>query len=147
MRTEAFEVLGVVLEWKVRGEETGGKYCLVTAMVLPGVMVPPHQHVEPESFYLLEGEGEFASLIDGELVWKSVRVGDVVNIPSDSVHGFRNASSSNMRCIITADPGIQGFFDEAGLPLSATPAPPTPADIERVLAIARKHGQRFLPAA
>lgn len=145
--TAAFDVLGVVLEFKLRSQETGGQYCVVAATVPPGAIVPPHQHVEQEAFFVLEGMGEFASLVEGELAWKPVHAGEMVNIPSDSVHGFRNTTDKTMRCLITAHPGIERFFVEAGTPLPAEPAAPTMEQIERVLAIAQKHGQRFFHAA
>lgn len=145
--TAAFDVLGITLEFKLRSQETGGQYCVVAATVPPGAMVPPHQHVEQEAFFVLEGTGEFASLIDGELTWKPVHTGEMVNIPSDTVHGFRNTSGESMRCLITAQPGIERFFAEAGTPLPSEPAAPTAEAVARVLAIAEKHGQRFLPPA
>jgi len=144
--TEAIDVLGVVLEFKLRSEATGGKYCVVEATVPPGAIVPPHQHVEQEAFFVLEGTGEFASLREGEIVWKPVNAGEMVNIAPDSVHGFRNTSAETMRCLITAEPGIERFFMEAGSPLPEQPGPPTMEAVERVLSIARRHGQRFYQA-
>ena len=138
MTATQFEVLGIVLHWELRGSETGNKYCVLNATVPPGCMVPPHQHREQEAFYMLEGEAEFAELEGGELVWKTARPGQMVNIPPDSVHGFRNASSA-------PDANIEKFFVEAGTPVAPVAAPPTMEAIERVLAIAQKHGQRFLP--
>lgn len=143
----ALDVLGVLLEFKLSSEETGGRYCVVAATVPPGVMVPPHQHVEQEAFFVLEGQGEFASLVDGEIVWKPVRSGEMINIPSDSVHGFRNVSEETMRCLITAEPGIERFFLEAGVTPAAEFAPPDLQAIERVVTIAQKHGQRFFHTA
>jgi quercetin dioxygenase-like cupin family protein len=145
---ETFDVLGVALQWKLRGSETGGMYCVLEAVVPPGVMVPPHQHMEQEAFFMLEGTGEFASLQDGELRWASVGAGEMVNIPSDAVHGFRNTSNTALRCLITGHATIENFFAEAGTPLpSADAIAPAPSmdDVARVLRIAERHGQRFLP--
>lgn len=147
MKRSAVEVLGIVLDFKLRSAETGGHYCAIEATVPPGAFVPPHQHIEHEAFYVLEGTGEFAALSDGKLVWSAVSAGELVNIPSDSVHGFRNVTDQPMRCLITAQPGNEDFFEEAGTPISASPGAPTMEQVERVLAIARKHGQRFLAPA
>ena len=142
-----FNVLGVELEWKLRSKDTDGQYCALLATVPPQCMVPPHQHVEQEAFFVLEGTAEFAALADGTLQWSPVKAGQMINIPSDSVHGFRNVSDRNVQCLITAHPAIENFFLEAGTPMPSEPAPPTMAEIERVLQIARKHGQHFLPPA
>lgn len=142
-----FDVLGVTLEWQLRSQQTNGQYCVLLATVPPQCMVPPHQHIEQEAFFVLEGTAEFAALVDGSLQWTPVSKGSMVNIPSDSVHGFRNASDSDVKCLITAHPGIENFFLEAAAPLKAQAAAPTMEEIERVLVIARRHGQRFLAPA
>ncbi|MGA7381529.1 MAG: hypothetical protein WBX03_11810 [Terriglobales bacterium] len=73
--------------------------------------------------------------------------GDLIHVPSDEIHGFRNASPTNTRTFVTATVGLGAFFEEAGIPISTgtSPAtgPPPPADIDRALKIARKHGHRF----
>ena len=44
----------------VTGEETGGAYFVMQALVPPGGGPPPHIHTrEDETFYLLEGQVEF----------------------------------------------------------------------------------------
>lgn len=141
-----FNVLGVTLEWQLRSQQTDGQYCVLLATVPPQCTVPPHQHVEHEAFFMLEGTAEFASLIDGSLNWKPVSKGGMVNIPSDSVHGFRNVSETDVKCLITAHPGMETFFVEASAPIQREATAPTPEEIGRVLAVARRHGQRFLPA-
>lgn len=147
MKQAPFEVLGVTLQWQLRSSETDNQYCALLATVPPGAMVPPHQHVEQEAFFMVEGTGEFARLEGGSLVWKPVPAGEMINIPSDAVHGFRNSTDRDIRCLITAHPNIENFFLEAGTPVTNASGPPTMEAIERVLTIARKHGQRFLPPA
>lgn len=147
MNKSPFEVLGVILEWKLRSSETDNQYCALMATIPPGTMVPPHQHVEQEAFFMMKGTGEFALIEEGKLVWKPVAEGQMMNIPSDAVRGFRNSSAEEIRCLITAHPNIENFFLEAAAPVSTPAGPPTMEEIERVLAIARKHGQRFLQPA
>jgi quercetin dioxygenase-like cupin family protein len=78
-----FNVLGVVLQWQLRSQDTDGQYGALLATVLPQGMVPPHQHREQEAFFLLEGNAEFASMREGTLQWKPVSAGEMINIPSD----------------------------------------------------------------
>jgi quercetin dioxygenase-like cupin family protein len=142
---QPFNVLGIALTWQLRSHDTDGQYCVLHATIPPGCMVPPHQHVEQEAFYMLEGTAEFAEMVDGALRWKPANASCMVNIPSDAVHGFRNVSDLPARCLIMAHPDIEKFFLEAATPMPSHPAPPTMEEIERVLAIARRYGQRFLP--
>lgn len=146
VQNDRIDVLGVELEWKLRLEETGGQYCALLATVGPGVGVPPHQHPDQEAFLVLEGQAEFATEEDGQLVWKSAAAGDMVKIPTDALHGFRNESGATVRLLILCTSGLAGFFEEAGLPLKQGERAGgnlSPEAIGRVIGIAQKYGQRF----
>lgn len=142
-------ILAGYMEWILTPAETNGHYCMLETFIPPGAGVPPHQHVGQEAFYVAEGTLEVARLGPGGLEWFPVTAGDSIQVPSNQIHGFRNASSTNARTLVTATADIGAFFEEAGIPIApgATPptGPPSPADIERVLTIARKHGHRFAP--
>jgi len=135
------------MEWILTPAETDGHYCMLETLIPPGAGVPPHQHVDQEAFYIVEGTLEVARLGSGGLEWFPVTAGDSVHVPGNEIHGFRNASTANARTLVTATAGLGAFFEEAGIPIApgALPpaGPPSPADIERVLTIARKHGHRF----
>ena len=141
-------VLASCMEWILTPAETNGHYCMLEAVVPPGVGVPPHQHVDQEAFYILEGALEFARFGPAGLEWFPAAAGDSIHVPSNEVHGFRNTSAMNARALVTGTAGLGAFFEEAGVPLAPGTSPPTgppsAADIERVLTIARKHGQRFV---
>ena len=50
-------VLGELVTYKTTSEQTGGAYSLFEVTTQPGTGPPPHvQHLEDESFYVLEGE-------------------------------------------------------------------------------------------
>jgi quercetin dioxygenase-like cupin family protein len=141
-------VLAGYMEWRLTPAETGGHYCVLETFVPPGGGVPPHQHADHEAFCVLEGSVEVARFGSSGLEWLPVGVGDFVNVPSNEVHGFRNTGGTLARLLVTATAGLGAFFEEAGVPVSPDThpvGPPSAADIERVLAIARKHGHRFLP--
>ena len=129
-------ILAGYMEWILTPAETNG------------AGVPPHQHVDQEAFYIVEGTLEVACLGLGGLEWFPVTAGDSIHVPSNEIHGFRNASTANTRTIVTATAGLGAFFEEAGIPIAPgttlPTGPPSPADIDRVLMIARKHGHRFL---
>ncbi len=70
----------------------------------------------------------------------------MVNIPPDTMHGFRNAGDRDVKLLLTCAAGLGRFFEEAGTPLTeneSARANLSPEEIQRVLEIARKHGQRF----
>ena len=149
-RSRRMDVLGVELEWKLRSSDTLDQYCVLAATVPPGVGIPPHQHPDQEAFFVVEGEPEFAVADAAGFAWRSARPGDMVNIPPDALHGFRNTSDRAVKVLITCAANLGKFFDEAGTPLAeneSASASVLPEAIQRVLAIAAKHGQRFAAPA
>jgi quercetin dioxygenase-like cupin family protein len=94
----------------VTGEESGGAYFTMEALVPPGGGPPPHIHTrEDETFYLLEGEVEF--ILGGETV--AARAGDFVNVPRGTVHRFQNTGAETARLVLTFTPaGIERWFEE-----------------------------------
>jgi quercetin dioxygenase-like cupin family protein len=144
-RSDRFEVLGIELEWKLRRTDTLGHYSVMATTMPPGTGVPLHQHPEQEAFFILEGEPDFA-LENGSLSWTQVHPGELVNIPPDAIHGFRNASDRDVKILLMCEGGLGKFFEEAGTPLAENESPsghPSPESIHRVLDIAKRLGQRF----
>jgi quercetin dioxygenase-like cupin family protein len=94
----------------VTGEESGGAYFAMEALVPPGGGPPPHIHTrEDETFYLLEGQIEF--LLDDESVVAGP--GDFVNVPRGTVHRFQNTGTDTARLVLTFTPaGIEHWFEE-----------------------------------
>jgi quercetin dioxygenase-like cupin family protein len=141
-------ILAGYMEWILTPAETAGHYCMLETLIPPGGGVPPHQHVDQEAFYVVEGTLEVARLGREGLEWFPATAGDSIHVPSNEIHGFRNAGSTNARTLVTATAGLAAFFAEAGIPIPpGTPppvGPPSAADVERVLTIARRHGHRFL---
>jgi quercetin dioxygenase-like cupin family protein len=129
----------------VTGEETGGAYFAMEALVPPGGGPPPHIHTrEDETFYVLEGEIEF--LLGEELV--NAGPGDFVNIPRGLVHRFLNTGSETARLILTFTPaGIEKFFEET-LERAPNDVREAPDNVEEVAAryieAAPRHGLEFV---
>jgi quercetin dioxygenase-like cupin family protein len=101
---------GDLYTWLVTGEESGGAYFSMLAIVPPQGGPPPHTHRdEDETFYVLEGSPTFR-LGDERTV---AGPGDFVNVPKGVLHNFRNLSDAPMRMIVTFTPaGIEKFFEE-----------------------------------
>lgn len=101
---------GDLYTFLVTGEESGGAYFSMLAIVPPQGGPPPHIHLhEDETFYVLDGSPTFR-LGDQRIV---AGPGDFVNVPKGIVHNFRNESDRPVRMILTFTPaGIEKFFEE-----------------------------------
>lgn len=101
---------GDLYTFLVTGEESGGAYFSMLAIVPPLGGPPPHIHeFEDETFYVLDGAPTFR--LDEERIVAGP--GDFVNIPKGTLHCFRNFSEDPMRMILTFTPaGIERFFEE-----------------------------------
>ena len=143
---KAFSAVGDVYRILATGEQTGGVYVLSEARVLPGGGPPPHiHHREDESFFVLEGEITFT--VDGKRI--VAKAGSFVQGPRGIPHAFKNESSVPSRMLIhVSPPGFEKFMAEFAHPVasfSSPPVPVTPADIEKLMAIAPKYGIELLP--
>ncbi len=135
---------GDVYKFLVTGEETGGAYFAMEALVPQGGGPPPHIHSrEEETFYILEGLVDFR--LGDDLV--TAGPGDFVNVPRGQVHNFHNSRPEPARIILTFTPaGIERFFEETlERAYDETLDPPTPEVIEpRYVAAAPKYGIEFV---
>ena len=134
-------VVGDVYRFLATGEDTGGRYALWEAVVPPGGGPPPHVHSrEQEGFYVLEGEITF-TVGDQRLV---AGAGTFANLPVGTPHSFTNEGGRPARMLISVAPaGLEKMFFEFGVPLpegATTALPPTPEEIEKLLAVAPKYG-------
>jgi quercetin dioxygenase-like cupin family protein len=136
---------GDLYRFLVTGDETGGAYFAMEAIVPPGGGPPPHIHRrEDETFYVVEGECSI--LLADE--WITASVGDFVNVPRGTVHRFHNQGTEAMRMILTFTPaGIEKFFEETLEPL-LDPTAPLPDNVAavatRYAAAAPRYGIQFL---
>jgi quercetin dioxygenase-like cupin family protein len=136
---------GDMYRFLVTGEETGGAYFAMEALVPPGGGPPPHIHRnEDETFYVVEGEVDFR--LGDETM--TAAVGDFVNVPRGRVHCFHNSGTEAMRMILTFTPaGIEKFFEET-LERALDPTAPTPDNVAEVAAryaaAAPRYGIEFL---
>ena len=142
----AFSAVGDVYRHLATGAQTGGAYVLTEARVLPGGGPPPHMHHrEDEAFFILEGEIVFT--LGGRRIVAGA--GTFVQAPRDIPHAFKNESAAPARMLITVTPpGFERFMEEFAQPVPSFDSPPlpvTPADIEKLLAVAPKYGIEILP--
>jgi quercetin dioxygenase-like cupin family protein len=140
----AYWVVGDRYTVLASGEDTGGAYALIHTEVPPGGGPPPHVHRrEDEAYYVLEGEVAFHA--DGQDI--PATAGAWVTLAKGSRHTFKNTGSATARMLIVVTPsGLERFFAEVGLEARGqSPPTVTPADIERLLAVAPRYGVEIQP--
>ena len=136
----AIWVVGDRYTIKAGGEETGGAFALIEALVPPGGGPPPHVHRrEDEAFYVLEGEVEFH--VEGRPI--AAGPGAWVTLARGSLHRFQNVGDRPARMLIVVTPaGLERFFLEVGRATTNDSASvaPSPEEIEKLLAVAPAYG-------
>jgi quercetin dioxygenase-like cupin family protein len=130
------------------GEQTGGAFFMGEAIVPPGCGNPPHSHArETETFYLQQGT---LTIQVGDMTLNA-SPGDVVQLPRNVVHSFKNTGNVNAKVLIVAEPaGLEQFFQEAFYPAADWPDTMPPMNdtfMARVITAAQKCGLTFLPPA
>jgi quercetin dioxygenase-like cupin family protein len=108
---EKFDIAGVHLTWKVKGEDSGYAFSICEQTLAPGEGVPLHSHASAEAFYLLSGEADFFRLVDGEEDWVRCETGGLMILPPNSLHAFYNKTSEPCRVLGISTQLHQAFFD------------------------------------
>jgi len=142
---DVLALLGTMTRIKVSSRDTLGTFFVSEARLPPNAFVPLHYHPDVEVFFVLKGTLEVMRLSGGETESLPITSGEMALIPSNAVHGFRNTSADPVHLLVIGGPEIEGFLREAG---SARVGPafaqPGPDELERMLDIAKRHGQVFL---
>jgi len=107
------------------GEDTDGRFCLIDMHVPPEGGPPPHRHDFEETFVVLEGEIE--ATFRGEK--RTVKKGEMINIPANAPHQFHNSASASARLLCLCAPaGQEEFFKEVGTLVATRTTPPPKLD-------------------
>jgi quercetin dioxygenase-like cupin family protein len=133
---------GTLIEILASPEEIGDGICLLRGTVPPGVAVPLHSHPDVEVFYVLEGLVEAFQAKEEETGWTTAGVGDVVAIPGNVKHAWRNISSLPATLAIVTTSRMYKFFCEVTKPFDPNqrPTPPTHEAMEKLVAAAARYG-------
>ena len=140
---ESFYVLGDRIA--LRGDLAGSNLTMIDVTIPPGGGVPPHTHASPETFRVLEGRVSFWRATDTGSEEIEAGPGDVVVVPSDVPHGYRNAGTAPAVVMVLLEPAMVAFFRAMADPAPLA-GPPTPEILARVGALTTAHGIRMLAA-
>ncbi len=127
-------VPGHKITYKAEGEETGGAYALLEALIT-GEGPPQHIHkAEDEAFYVLEGE------VDVKRGEETIHAptGAFVLIPRGTIHTTWNTGSTPAKLLAIFSPpgGFEGYFIETG---EEDKEPDPTAYIEKATAVSQKY--------
>ena len=135
---EGLWLLGSFMRFVATERSTAGSFALIDEVAGPGRASPPHiHHSEDEAFEILEGEVTFTC---GDETYVA-GPGSFVFLPRDVVHNFRVSSDSPARMHLWIFPaGLEGFFKRMGQAGTIdAPPPPSPPDVEKLLALGREY--------
>ncbi len=136
--TDFGSVIGIRIEMLAETGLAEAGFALLRVTLPPGSTIPLHAHDEPESFVVLAGCLDVH--IDG--AWHRLAAGQHAFVPSGARHAIRNAGSEPTIALCATRPSLARFFRDAAEPAGLRPSgPPTPEQIERLLATAAAHGQ------
>jgi mannose-6-phosphate isomerase-like protein (cupin superfamily) len=136
---ESVPVLTDTLTFKVVSAESDGIYLVAEGNSPPGSGPPaPHQHPAQETFYIIEGDLEFTGIdATGPYTFRAT-AGDVVHIPGNTPHNYRNTGAIPSRYLVTLSPGsMEQFFRE----MSTLMMPP---EMAKVMEITGRHDVSFV---
>ncbi|GGA68853.1 hypothetical protein GCM10011507_20410 [Edaphobacter acidisoli] len=137
------DLFGSLITFQVRSAETEGAYAILEAAVPPGrAKVLMHSHAAAETFQILDGEFEFHAVRDGQVSVFRASAGDMVHMPPNVPHGYRNVAKEVSSFQTVVAPGsMEGYFLELGMPTAATrPTKPTAPDLELLGTVGEKYG-------
>lgn len=131
------EAFGDRATFLLTGDQTGGRFTMLSSETAPGCGPPPHWHEKDDEWFLVvDGEAEF--FMDGK--WSAVPVGTAVHVPHGTIHAFRNIGSTPLKQIIHVSPsGFENFFERCAAEFRRDGGP----DMAVIAAIAAEHGIRF----
>lgn len=133
---------GGLVEFLASPDEVGAELCLIRGTLPSGRVVPLHSHIDVEIFYVLEGSIEAFQSRNGNSRWTTVSAGDVVTVPGNTKHAWRNSSPLPATLLVVTTAKMYAFFREITRPFdpSQSTTEPTPQGIQDLFKAAAKYG-------
>jgi len=141
---ESILVMTDLVTVKVPSQATGGIFVLTEVITQPQGGPPMlHRHPDQETFYVLEGRFRFDMLQADQPSSIEAVPGSVIHIPSMTWHNYQNIDTTSGKLLVVMQPGdMLDFFRELGIAVTdrtSLPQPSGPPDMQRIMAITKKH--------
>ena len=136
-------VLGASIQFLVGPQQGEDAPCILKRTIPPGISVPMHSHDFVEVFFVLSGNFEVI-IGDGKMRWIEVSAGDLVEVPSNVKHAFRNRSQHPVINLVFTTSKHGRYFQEIGRPAASWDRirPPTLDEIQHFVKTAALYGYR-----
>ena len=105
----------VTMQLLVGSDDGAPNFAMRQFTVEPNGHTPLHKHNYEHEVYILEGDGQFVSGVDGNTI-RPIKAGDVAFVPANEMHQFRNVSTRALKFICL----VPNKFD-CGSACQATP--------------------------
>jgi len=140
-----FEVLGASVEFLVGPQQGDEALCVLKGTIPTGVLIPMHSHDAIEIFFVLSGNIEVLVEAGGKMHWVEAGVGDLIEIPGNARHAFRNRSQNPVLNLLFTTSKHGRYFQKIGRRLAAGECvrPPALDEIQHFLETARRYGYWF----
>lgn len=142
----SYFVIGDIITVKITGEETNGANLAVEVVSQPGGGPSfLHTHEPQETFYVLDGVFEvYGQDENSDKYAIRAAVGDIIQVPGNVPHGFKNVGDSVGRMLLIYEPAepMLRFFQEIGIPMPDRTTVPDMSELpppEEILPILRKY--------
>jgi quercetin dioxygenase-like cupin family protein len=139
---QLFDVFGPTIQFFTAPDDADETLCVMRGDIPPGVCVPMHSHVGVECFFLVSGELEVLTELDGEFSWITTKPGSFIHVPSLAKHAFRNSSTAPAMSLISTTARLGRFFEEVGRPVRVHERleAPTPEELQHFVEVAARYG-------
>ncbi len=138
---DLIEMVGARFEMVARMGDAENDTVLFRTTMAPGKLVPLHSHIDPECFYVLDGQLD-VFIADETRKWHVVMAGKSLLVADGVKHAVRNAGAKAADVILATNNRFARFVGEAGhIVALATPStPPSTEDIQRMLSASTAFG-------
>jgi quercetin dioxygenase-like cupin family protein len=140
-----FQVLGASVEFLLGPQQGDEAPCVLKGTIPSGVSVPMHSHDSVEIFFVLSGNIDVLVEAGGKMHWVEAGAEDLIEIPSNAKHAFRNRSQNPVLNLLFTASRHGRYFQEIGRPVASGQSvrPPAPDEIQHFLKTAQRYGYWF----
>ncbi|MBF6180797.1 cupin domain-containing protein [Nocardia otitidiscaviarum] len=135
---------GALVQLRVIGAQTGGRFALTEHLCGRGAAAPLHRHTMQDELFLVL-DGELSITVDGNRF--RARSGSITFAPRGLPHCYHVESDRCRFLALITPAGFEQWFVDTGLPAGDLSLPPThtsPPDVAALISAAARYGVEIL---